>query len=332
MPYPSEHAARILDPKLFKQDSFRRKNITDGIDIILGQLIGETTLTIQAYRFNKDVYTATEAKQWLKDHKINYISFEEATNKSMAHDLKFKTFQVEGVKMEGDSLVIEGWGAFFGNIDSCGDVIQKGAFTKTLAERKDRIAFCYMHDIYNPIGKITAIEERDLGLWLSVKISASELDIQTKVREGILKEMSIGYREINCTTGQMNGVEVKLVNEVMLYEVSLVTIAANPLAVITNMKSEEKSNFIRDEFDRLIVIERNMQKKYELMKLKIQIEAIINGGDDSEDSIEEPEEMEQPDCSEQNDALVGDEPSADDTQMSSEPQLSKSEILKLLLN
>jgi len=62
---------------------------------------------------------------------------------------------------------------------------------------------------------------------------------------------------------------------VMLYEVSLVTIAANPLAVITGMKSGEKQNFINDEFERLIIIERNPQKKFELMKLKTQIQALI---------------------------------------------------------
>ncbi|MBU0909625.1 MAG: hypothetical protein KJ717_08655, partial [Proteobacteria bacterium] len=78
MPYPNEHSARIRDPGDFEKDSFRRKNIETGIDIIIGKLKGKTTTTTQAYRFKVDSFTAAEAKKWLKDHKIKYISFEPA--------------------------------------------------------------------------------------------------------------------------------------------------------------------------------------------------------------------------------------------------------------
>ena len=193
----------------------------------------------------------------------------------MAHDLKFKNFKIDEVIEDEGGMTIEGWGAIFGNVDSYGDVINKGAFTKTLMERKDRIAFAYMHDIYNPIGKIQVIEEQEKGLWIEVKLSAAEKGIQTKVKEGILKELSIGYREINSTDAVVEEKPVRHLNEVMLYEVSLVTLAANPLAIVTGMKAEEKRDFVNEEFERLIAIERNPQKKFELMKLKAQIEALI---------------------------------------------------------
>jgi len=78
MPYPNEHAARMKDPSLFQKDSFRRKNITSGIDIIIGRLKGQDTTTTQAYRFDKDKYTAEQARKWLKDHNIKPILFEKA--------------------------------------------------------------------------------------------------------------------------------------------------------------------------------------------------------------------------------------------------------------
>ena len=78
MPYPNEHSARVRDPGDFQSDSFRRKNIEKGIDLILGKLKGESSMTTQAYRFDKTIFTVVEAKKWLKDHKINYISFEPA--------------------------------------------------------------------------------------------------------------------------------------------------------------------------------------------------------------------------------------------------------------
>ena len=78
MPYQNEHSARVRDPGDFQSDSFRRKNIARGVDIIMGRLKGETTMTAQAYRFDKTVFTVAEAKAWLKKNNIHYISFEPA--------------------------------------------------------------------------------------------------------------------------------------------------------------------------------------------------------------------------------------------------------------
>lgn len=77
-PFPNEHSARIRNPEGFVQRSFKRKNIRNGIDIVTGWLEGQTTMTTQSYRFKTDVFTAEEAKKWLKDNKINYIKFEPA--------------------------------------------------------------------------------------------------------------------------------------------------------------------------------------------------------------------------------------------------------------
>jgi hypothetical protein len=81
MPYPNEHSARIISPGRFQSESFRRKNITTGIDIVIGRLKGSTKMTTQAYRFKKSVFTVTEAKRWLRERDIKYILFEPATGK-----------------------------------------------------------------------------------------------------------------------------------------------------------------------------------------------------------------------------------------------------------
>jgi len=109
-----------------------------------------------------------------------------------------------------------------------------------------------------------------------VAISASEGDIQTKIKEGILKEMSIGYRTINSTETIVNEQTIYNLTEIKLYEISLVTIAANELATIEGMKSEEKKTYFDDAFERLIVTERGEKKRFELMKLKAQIIALID--------------------------------------------------------
>jgi hypothetical protein len=183
--------------------------------------------------------------------------------------LEFKSFDITEHKAdESGNLIITGYGAFFGNLDSYKDIISAGAFAETLAEKRDRIAFCYQHDIWNPIGKIQEIKEDDKGLWLKVMLSAAEEDIQTKVKEGILKEMSIGYLVIDSSEEMRNGEQVRILKKVNLYEISLVTIAANPLAVITGMKSDEQKNYIEKEFDRVLAIVRNENINFEIMKLK----------------------------------------------------------------
>lgn len=184
-------------------------------------------------------------------------------------NLRFKNFDITDHKEdEKGNLIITGYGAVFGNIDSYGDIIEKGAFIKTLSERNGRIAFCYQHDIWNPIGKIEYIDEDEKGLRLTVKLSAAEEDIQTKVKEGILKEMSIGYMTIESKQEVRNGENVNLLTEIKLIEVSLVTVAANPLAVIESMKGEERIDYIKKEFDRVLSIVRNDNINFEIQKLK----------------------------------------------------------------
>jgi len=80
MPYPNEHAARLVDPEKFDPDSFRRVNdkFGDGIHAIFGKLKGEDSMTLQAVRFDADKFTAEEAKKWLKGHDYDPIEFEEA--------------------------------------------------------------------------------------------------------------------------------------------------------------------------------------------------------------------------------------------------------------
>lgn len=78
MPFPNEHAARLRDPRKYVQ--FRRRNDAGGpgIDFIFG-ILADGGSEIQAIRFDKDRYTATEARSWLRQHDFKPIMFEEAT-------------------------------------------------------------------------------------------------------------------------------------------------------------------------------------------------------------------------------------------------------------
>jgi hypothetical protein len=69
-PFRNEHAARVQDPKLFRKDSFRRKQIAPGVSIVIGKKPSSNSTETQSYRFSASKFTAAQAKAWLKSHKI----------------------------------------------------------------------------------------------------------------------------------------------------------------------------------------------------------------------------------------------------------------------
>ena len=77
MPYPSEHAARLVDPDRF--ESFRRSadELGDGIDAIFGTDDDGTEL--QSIRFDASRYSAQEALDWLDEHEYQPLKFSAAT-------------------------------------------------------------------------------------------------------------------------------------------------------------------------------------------------------------------------------------------------------------
>ncbi len=83
MPYPNEHAARVINPDFFEPKSFRSKDLKDGVRLVLGKLkAGNGSMVVQAYRFSVDNFTVEQAKKWLEDHKVKFIKFEPAQNVS----------------------------------------------------------------------------------------------------------------------------------------------------------------------------------------------------------------------------------------------------------
>ena len=52
--------------------------------------------------------------------------------------MEFRSVQTE-FKADTSQRILEGYASAFGNPDSYGDIVQRGAFTKTILERKDRI-------------------------------------------------------------------------------------------------------------------------------------------------------------------------------------------------
>lgn len=144
------------------------------------------------------------------------------------------------VKEVSDAGEIEGFVSVYGNKDLNGDVVQPGAFTKTIRENGNRVPLLLHHDRTRPIG-IAEVHEESKGLWLKGKIALQFPDgalAHGQAKEGILQGLSIGYREIDGKTTFDQSTRTAYLHEVLLFESSLVTIPANPKTRIEHVKSD----------------------------------------------------------------------------------------------
>lgn len=64
----NEIRERIQEPSQFQPDSFRRKDIGNGISLIIGKKKGSSTIETQAIRFDKSKWSLDKAQAWLKEH------------------------------------------------------------------------------------------------------------------------------------------------------------------------------------------------------------------------------------------------------------------------
>lgn len=139
-----------------------------------------------------------------------------------------------------DNGGFEGYAAYFGNVDSYGDVIQPGAFSKTIQERKGKVKVLWNHDMFGlPIGKPTDMYEDEKGLYVKADFAGTQQaqDIRTLMSEGIVDSMSIGFSTIKSVWEEKDGEYIRNLMELKLYEFSLVNIPANPLASVTGTKA-----------------------------------------------------------------------------------------------
>jgi len=151
----------------------------------------------------------------------------------------------------------EGYGSVFGNKDLGNDVIEKGAFTKSIRKRKARgVKLLYQHKSDMPIGVFDEIKEDDHGLVvkgrLALKTQAGA-EAYELLKMGALDGLSIGFRVNPQEVSYDKRANKRIIKEVDLMEVSLVTFPMNPQATVRSVKGEEISireweNGLRDAF------------------------------------------------------------------------------------
>lgn len=173
--------------------------------------------------------------------------------------IEHRSFGLGEVKVaDEDEMTFSGYGAVFGNVDSYGDVIAKGAFRDTLIKAKSSGQWPVMLSQHGfseggstPIGVWTEMREDDTGLWVEGKFAptprgkeAHEL-LKMKPRSAF-NGLSIGFRAKEWAVRTQPDDPRRTLKAVDLLEVSLVTFPANAKARVLNVKSEFNPREIED--------------------------------------------------------------------------------------
>ena len=183
------------------------------------------------------------------------ILLEEETDN--VEDIKtFLDFKTELITTEDDGT-FEGYGSVFNNTDLGNDVIKEGAFTKTLRKKGPKgVKLLYQHKTDMPIGVFTEMKEDDYGLYVKGKLALGTQngrEAYELMKMGALDGLSIGFKVNPQEVAYDKRTGKRIIKELDLMEVSLVTFPMNPKAQIRSVKGEEISireweNGLREAF------------------------------------------------------------------------------------
>lgn len=206
----------------------------------------------------------------------------------MTRQKESKTFKFE-IKEESiiendDYFEFEGYASTFGNIDLGEDIIVKGAFAKSLAGTP-QVPVLWQHKMGEPIGISIQLFEDERGLFIKAKLPKQDDLVSGRVipqiKVGSIKEMSIGFFTVKSEIDQKS--DIRRILEIELFEVSLVTKAMNPQALLTGFKSAgslkdveqtlKDSGFSNTEAKALISKVKEFSKQRDAEEKEVQREA-----------------------------------------------------------
>lgn len=153
------------------------------------------------------------------------------------------------LKSLGEKGSFEGYASVFSLTDSQKERVNQGAFTQSLAEwrqKKQWPKMLWQHNMAQPIGRWTHMAEDNYGLFVKGQILmdlSKGREAYTLLKEGIIDSLSIGFIPVRSHYNPL--IKCKILDQVDLQEVSLVTYGANPQARVIGVKTQRLSPWDR---------------------------------------------------------------------------------------
>ncbi|MCV0396186.1 MAG: HK97 family phage prohead protease [Rhizobiaceae bacterium] len=155
----------------------------------------------------------------------------------MARERKFAGLALDGVSAAG---AFGGYASLFGATDLAGDVVERGAFEKSLAARgASGVRMLFQHDPALVIGRWTEIVEDGRGLRVAGRLNldvARAREVHALMKTGALDDgLSIGFRTVRAR--RVRGEAKRRILEADLWEISVVTFPMLPGARVAQIKA-----------------------------------------------------------------------------------------------
>jgi len=187
--------------------------------------------------------------------------------------------EVKDVNSDG---TFTGMASVYGNTDLGGDVVERGAFSKTLQENT-AVPILWHHDPKEVIGEGVLRNTRDgleINGKLDIGIDETAKKAYEKLKLGRMKGLSIGFQSIQDEI--KNG--VRHLKEIKLWEVSIVTFPMNQRATVTSVKAavlQHKDDFLTE----LDAIQTWAKRYHMLSALDSSLSSIIWSNDSNEEKM-----------------------------------------------
>lgn len=155
------------------------------------------------------------------------------------HKMQLTGFSTKELENYG---IFSGYASVFNCVDFQNDQVMPGAFKNTLNNwqiKSELPKMLWQHDHAIPVGKWLEIYEDDVGLFAKGQLleTSAGKDAYKLLKNKVVDGLSIGFslqKSSRCNKGH------KLLQEVDLHEISLVTFAANPKAKVLWVKSAKE--------------------------------------------------------------------------------------------
>lgn len=141
----------------------------------------------------------------------------------------------------GDTGTFSGHAAIFGEVNQHREIVQRGAFQRSLAEHQANGSWPLMRYEHRPgdeVGAWDAIREDDRGLFVAGRFlleTRSGAEAHTRVKRRAINGLSIGFN-IRGSTRRPDGVRV--LTDIDLQEISIVGLPSARGARITDIRSQ----------------------------------------------------------------------------------------------
>jgi uncharacterized protein len=245
MPYPGEHACRLVPPVIgapTRRKNGAQKHNGKSYDVIFQEQDG--SWVAQAFRYPRETWSAESARSHCKSHDG---TFEAASEEKSMDEKETRAFPISEIRVEGDKKPkIVGYASVFNqmseDLGGFKEVVKPGAFAKTIKESDIRALM--NHDPNYVLGRkkngTLTLAEDEHGLRISIDPPDTSYarDLCRCIERGDIDQMSFGFKTIKDDWHTEDGQNVRELRECRLLDVSCVTYPAYPQTSIA-MRSLE---------------------------------------------------------------------------------------------